>query len=146
MWSNPHVPFPYTLFSREDCYAKQSFLFYLSYGIIKLGVLYMDKFNETINHIKEKVGEENSALISDELISLMTEHKALTEQNTEQTEQINTLKSEKDDLVNANAKLFRRLGFEDEQQTTFVQNTTVQQPEVKEIELGDIINEKGDII
>lgn len=108
----------------------------------------MDKFNETINHIKEKVGEENSALISDELISLMTEHKALTEQSNEQTEQINTLKSEKDDLVNANAKLFRRLGFEDEQQTTFTQNidNTQQGNESEEISIGDIINEKGDIL
>ena len=79
----------------------------------------MDDFNKTIDHIKEKVGEENSALISDELISLMTEHKSLTEQNNEKAEQIATLKSEKDDLVNANAKLFRRLGFEDEQKTTF---------------------------
>lgn len=106
----------------------------------------MDKFNETINHIKEKVGEENSALISDELISLMTEHKALSEQNNEQTEQINTLKSEKDDLVNANAKLFRRLGFEDTEKTSFVQPQTPQEPEVKEISIGDVINEKGDLI
>jgi len=106
----------------------------------------MDKFNETINHIKEKVGEENSALISDELISLMTEHKALSEQNSEQTEQINTLKTEKDDLVNANAKLFRRLGFEDEQKTSFTKPETTQEQEVKEISIGDIINEKGDII
>lgn len=106
----------------------------------------MDKFNDTISHIKEKVGEENSALISDELISLMTEHKALTEQNNEQTEQINTLKSEKDDLVNVNAKLFRRLGFEDKEEMTFKGNTTEQSTESKEIQLGDIINSKGDII
>jgi hypothetical protein len=107
----------------------------------------MDNFNETINHIKEKVGEENSALISDELISLMTEHKSLTEQDSEKAKQIETLKSEKDDLVNANAKLFRRLGFEDEQKTTF---STVAEPnqtvESEEIKLGDIINEKGEIL
>ena len=106
----------------------------------------MEKFNETINHIKEKVGEENSALISDELISLMTEHKSLTEQNNEQAEQITTLKAEKDDLVNANAKLFRRIGFEDEQKTTFAQDNNQQNEEVKEIQIGDIINDKGDII
>lgn len=107
----------------------------------------MDKFNETINHIKEKVGEENSALISDELISLMTEHKALTEQNESNEKQITTLKSEKDDLVNANAKLFRRLGFEDEQETTFNRtNQTEQTQEVEEIKIGDIINNNGDIL
>ena len=106
----------------------------------------MDKFNETIDHIKEKVGEENSALISDELISLMTEHKSLTEQDNEKAKQIETLKSEKDDLVNANAKLFRRLGFEDEQKTNFITNETEQKTEVEEIKIGDIINEKGEII
>lgn len=106
----------------------------------------MDKFNETIDHIKEKVGEENSALISDELISLMTEHKSLTEQDNEKAKQIETLKSEKDDLVNANAKLFRRLGFEDEQKTNFITNEAEPKTEVEEIKIGDIINEKGEII
>lgn len=107
----------------------------------------MDNFNKTIDHIKEKVGEENSALISDELISLMTEHKSLTEQNNEKAEQIATLKSEKDDLVNANAKLFRRLGFEDEQKTTFTTpDNTIQNKESEEISIGDIINDNGDLI
>lgn len=108
----------------------------------------MDKFNETIDHIKEKVGEENSALISDELISLMTEHKCLTEQDSEKAKQIETLKSEKDDLVNANAKLFRRLGFEDEQKTSFVSATqdNTSQESVEEIKIGDIINQKGELI
>lgn len=107
----------------------------------------MDNFNETIDHIKEKVGEENSALISDELISLMTAHKSLTEQDNEKAKQIETLKSEKDDLVNANAKLFRRLGFEDEQKTTFQHNTEqTESKETEEIKIGDIINNNGDII
>lgn len=107
----------------------------------------MDKFNETIDHIKEKVGEENSALISDELISLMTEHKSLTEQDNDKARQIETLKSEKDDLVNANAKLFRRLGFEDEQKTTYhTEQDGKQKTESEEIKIGDIINEKGDLI
>lgn len=107
----------------------------------------MENFNKTIDHIKEKVGEENSALISDELISLMTEHKSLTEQNNEKAEQIETLKSEKDDLVNANAKLFRRLGFEDEQKTTFTTpDNSAQSNEGEEINIGDIINDNGDII
>lgn len=106
----------------------------------------MDKFNETIDHIKEKVGEENSALISDELISLMTEHKALTEQDNDKAKQIESLKSEKDDLVNANAKLFRRLGFEDDQNTTFIAPPNETKESVEEIQLGDIINEKGELI
>lgn len=109
----------------------------------------MDEFNKTIDTIKERIGEENSALISDEIISLMTEHKALTEQNEANTKQIETLKTEKDNLVNANAKLFQRLGFEDTEKMTFSQpNNPLQQEQSKpeEIKLEDIINSKGDII
>lgn len=107
----------------------------------------MDKFEEIISSIKEKVGEENSALISDDIISLMTEHKSLTEQNDSNAKQIETLKADKNDLLSVNAKLFQRIGFEDTEKMTFAeQNNTTQNGEPEEIKLGDIINSKGDII
>lgn len=107
----------------------------------------MDKFEETISSIKEKVGEENSALISDDIITLMTEHKSLTEQNEANVKEIETLKSDKNDLLGVNAKLFQRLGFEDNEKMTFSgQNKTQQNDEPEEIKIGDIINVKGDII
>ena len=106
----------------------------------------MDNFNKTIDAIKQKVGDEASALISDELLSLITEHKSTTEQNENDKKTIESLKSEKEELVNSNAKLFRRLGAEDKEPMTFgnVQDNTKKEPE--EIKIGDIINEKGEFI
>lgn len=107
----------------------------------------MDNFNKTIDAIKEKVGEEDSALISDELLSLMTEHKALTEQNEERGKAIESLKTEKEELVSTNAKLFRRIGFEDNEPMTFgTQQNNTNEKEDEEIKIGDIINDNGDII
>lgn len=107
----------------------------------------MDKFEETISSIKEKVGEENSALISDDIITLMTEHKSLTEQNEANVKQIETLKADKNDLLGVNAKLFQRIGFEDSEKMTFSeQNKAQQNGEPEEIKIGDVINSKGDII
>ena len=40
----------------------------------------------------------------------------------------------------------KRLGFEDEQKTTYTNSQTPQHEEVKEIKIGDIINDKGDIL
>lgn len=107
----------------------------------------MEDFNKTIDAIKEKVGEEHSALISDELLSLMTEHKNITQQNEEQEKAIETLKTEKEELVSTNAKLFRRIGFEDNEPMTFSSTQNQAKPkEDEEIKIGDIINENGDII
>lgn len=106
----------------------------------------MENFNKTIDVIKEKLGEEHSAVISDELLSLMTEHKASTEQNTADSKTIESLKTEKEELVATNAKLFRRIGFEDNEPMTYASQNQTTQQEDKEIKIGDIINDKGEII
>ena len=106
----------------------------------------MENFNKTIDTIKEKVGEDTSALISDELLSLMTEHKSLTEQSNEQNKTIESLKTEKEELVSTNAKLFRRIGFEDKEPMTFATEQDNAQAKNEEIQIGDIINDKGDFI
>lgn len=104
----------------------------------------MDNFNETIEHIKEKIGEESSALISDELLSLMSEHKSICDQSESMENQITTLKQEKENLVDANSKLFQRVGFENNLNTHLESQSKVE-PERK-ISIGDIINDKGEFI
>lgn len=106
----------------------------------------MEDFNKSIDSIKEKIGEENSALISDELVGILSEHKAMQDKTEEYAKQIDSLKQEKENLVTANSKLFQRLGFEDNAKQSF---QTAQHEEAKvdtEIKLSSIINDKGDII
>lgn len=109
----------------------------------------MDSFNKQIDVIKEKLGEENSALISDELLSLMTEHKTAEDNLVQRDEEIVTLKAEKENLVSANSKLFQRIGFENNLGTSTFQspsNGQVNEQTENIIEIGDLINEKGEFL
>lgn len=103
----------------------------------------MDNFNDTIEHIKEKIGEESSALISDELISLMSEHKNVCEQTESMESQITTLKQEKENLVDANSKLFQRVGFENNLND---HHDSQKVDSERKLSIGDIINDKGEFI
>lgn len=93
----------------------------------------MDEFNEKIDKIKETVGDESTALISNELISLTTEHQASLKDIEEKNAEIAKLKKDKENLIAANSELYLRVGNqmkEEEQQKT-------EEPE--RIELNDII-------
>lgn len=106
----------------------------------------MESFNEQIENIKAKLGEENSALVSDELLSLLTEHKAMTNDLNERNEEITKLNAEKENLVSANSKLFQRIGFENNLGNTFSTTQDQAPKEVEKIKLGDIINENGELL
>ena len=56
--------------------------------------------------IQEKLGQENSALISEELATLMTDNANVNSQIEKQTSEIETLKSDKEKLLDVNSKLF----------------------------------------
>ena len=101
-------------------------------------------FEETINKIKEEIGEESYAKASNEFADILTAHKSMCDDNNTKQNEIEILKQEKEDLVKANAKLFQRLGFEDNTPQNFGNENNVE--DKHELAIGDIINEKGEII
>lgn len=56
--------------------------------------------------IQEKIGQENSALISEELATLISDTANVNSQMEKQTSEIETLKSDKEKLLDVNSKLF----------------------------------------
>lgn len=104
-----------------------------------------DDITKAVAQIKDKIGEENSALVSDELAAILSSHQAGLEQKAADDKTISTLKSDKENLVNANAKLFQRLGFEEEKPTTF-DRPLPPETEREPLKISDVINSKGDII
>ena len=104
----------------------------------------MEDFNKAIDQIKEKLGEEKSATISEELINIMGEHKTALDDNAAKTEEIHQLKQEKEDLIVTNGKLFQQIGHE--------RDFTPAKPDDKQVEqntelnINDIINQNGDLI
>lgn len=69
--------------------------------------------NETLERItqsiQEKLGEENSAIIADDIGELITESTNINTQLTEQKSTIESLKNEKEKLIMANGNLLKQI-------------------------------------
>ena len=98
-----------------------------------------DDFAKLLDTIREKIGEEASAIVSDELISILGAFNGIDDEKNELIEKVSTLESEKDELIKVNGKLYRRIGFEDK-------DDPEPDGEKEEIKIEDVINEKGEII
>lgn len=64
---------------------------------------------EITNSIKEKLGDEESGKIADDLASLLIHDKSLTESLQNKDKEIQKLKDDKDLLVTANANLLLKI-------------------------------------
>ena len=101
-----------------------------------------EDLEKVVNNIKSSIDETNSALISDDLVSIVTAYDSLMADNDLKQSEINTLKTDKDNLIKVNGQLFQKVGFGKDEKPTI-------QPEAPTediIELSDIINEKGELI
>lgn len=65
--------------------------------------------DEITNSIKEKLGEEESGKIADDLASLIIHDKSLNDSIQSKDKEIEKLKGDKDLLVNANANLLLKI-------------------------------------
>ncbi len=61
-------------------------------------------FQEKINSITKKLGEENSGLIADDLAILISDNADMNTQNQNNLDTIKNLKKEKDNLITVNRK------------------------------------------
>lgn len=98
-----------------------------------------EDFNNAIETIKSKLDETNSALISDDLLSMKAGFDGALSSNKEKDDTIEKLNNEKDELIKVNGKLFQKIGYSD---------TSKKEEEETDdkISLNDIINEKGELI
>ena len=75
------------------------------------------EFEKSIKDMKEKLGEENSGLILDDLGLLITDNSAMNKTLKEKEEQIEQLKKDKENLLNVNANLFQQVSMGEEEET-----------------------------
>lgn len=101
-----------------------------------------EEFETLINSVKGKINETDSALISDDLLGIVSSYSNLTDEIESLREEKEKLESEKEELLKVNGKLFQKVGFEKEE----VKEDIVEDEDDEEIKLEDIIDEKGDMI
>lgn len=100
-----------------------------------------EEFEILINDVKGKLNETDSALISDDLLGVISTYSNLIDENDSLKEEKAKLEGEKEELLKVNGKLFQKIGFEKEE----VKEDVVEDEE-EEIKIEDIIDEKGDMI
>ncbi len=94
-------------------------------------------FESVRKSIAEKIGEENTALISDDFATMMTIEKSFNDSLEEVTKERDSLKDRNEKLINANANLLMKVGSE------IVTSKEEEPEEEKPFNFASIFDEKG---
>ena len=101
-----------------------------------------EEFENAINSLKDKLDETTQAMISEELIAIISAYNSLVDEKAEVEEEKAKLEGEKEELLKVNGKLFQKVGFDKEDD----EEEKVEEVEEEKIDVEDVIDEKGDII
>lgn len=104
-------------------------------------MLNKEDFKNLITSIKEKLDDTTQALVSEELLNILTNYNLAIDEIDSKTQSITDLTKDNEELLKVNGKLFQKIGFEKNE-------TETEDPksEDEEIKLEEIINEKGEMI
>lgn len=104
-------------------------------------MLSKEEFETLINKIKDGLDETASALISEDLLAIISSYNGAVDSVEEMKTENEKLKADKEELLKVNGKLFQKIGFEKDEEDS----STEEKEEVEEIKIEDIIDEKGDL-
>jgi len=103
-----------------------------------------EELETLVNEIKDRLDETTGALISEDLLNIVSNYKLGMEEIARLNDENETLKSEKDELLRVNGKLFQQIGFEKEEQEKEEEQEASE--DVEELTVEDVIDEKGELI
>ena len=103
----------------------------------------IDELKVLIDKIKEGLDETQSALISEDLLSIISNYQLALDKIAEVEEKIESLTKDNEELLKVNGRLFQKIGFEED-----IKDESAELPseENEEITVEDVIDEKGEII
>lgn len=107
------------------------------------------QLDELFNSVKEKIGEENYALISDDVLNIRSGLITQINDSKVKDDKISELEKKREELLIANGNLYQKIQFDQNQNQTNNNNNILNnlnnKPEEK-IQLSDFIDEKGGFI
>lgn len=101
-----------------------------------------EELETLVNEIKGKLDETTGALISEDLLNIVSNYKLGIDEVSKLNEEVETLKSEKDELLKVNGRLFQQIGFEKEEEKEEEEVTS----DEEELTVEDVIDKKGELI
>ena len=105
-------------------------------------MLTKEDFEKLITSIKEKLDETVQALVSEDLLGVMSSYNNAIDEVASLGEKITKLEADKEDLLKVNGRLFQKIGFDKEEENAEGEK----EEEVEKLEIEDVIDEKGELI
>ena len=105
-------------------------------------MLSKEEFEKLINNLRDKLDETTVALVSEELLALLSNYNNGFDEYTKSVEEVEKLKGEKEELLKVNGKLYQRIGFDREEKDDNIED----KKDEEEIKIEDVIDEKGELI
>lgn len=102
-----------------------------------------EELETLVNEIKDKLDETTGALISEDLLNIVSNYKLGIDEVSRLSEEVETLKSEKDELLKVNGRLFQKVGFDKEEEEKEEETSG---DDSEELTVEDVIDEKGELI
>lgn len=100
-----------------------------------------EEFENKMNSIQEKIGQEASSLILDEIGALLTDNKQMNTQLEEKDTQITKLKQDKETLQAVNGNLLQQVAMGKD--TTNIENKEKEEKEIKPFDFRSAFDEYG---
>lgn len=108
-------------------------------------MLSKEEFEGLINALRDKLDETQVALISDELLNIVSVYTTAYDEYESVKEESDKLKEEKDELLKVNGKLFQKIGFDKPEEET-IDDTLTESETEEELTVEDVIDEEGEIV
>lgn len=106
-------------------------------------MLTKEEFEGLINSIKEKLDETTQALISDDLVGVLSSYSNALDEIASLGEKITGLETDKEELLKVNGRLFQKVGFDKEEEVEEKVDDVIEE---EKLEIEDVIDEKGELI
>ena len=104
----------------------------------------IDELKVLIDKIKEGLDETQSALISEDLLSIISNYQLALDEIAKVNEELSKLKTDNEELLKVNGRLFQKIGFEEDIKDESAELPSEENEE--EITLEEVIDEKGELI
>lgn len=108
-------------------------------------MLSKEDFEKLVNKIKDGLDETTSALISEDLLSVISNYNMAVDTVEETKTENEKLKADKNELLKVNGRLFQKIGF-DKEDAEDDGKKEEKEDDKEEIKIEDVIDEKGEII
>lgn len=104
----------------------------------------IDELKVLVDSIKEKLDETQSALLSEDLLSIVSNYQLLYDELSKVNEEITKLKEDNEELLKVNGRLFQKIGFDEDikDESAELQEEGAEE----EMTIEEVIDEKGELI